>query len=1306
MKTAPRLVLRLLGGFALERDGASCKIAYEKGRGLLAYLAVESGRDHMRTSLAAMLWPDLARDAALSNLRLVLHNLRQALDVPAPHASSLHIDREHVRLDPTPDLRIDIADFSAPDPKCPSLPCPEVCTPCLGQMEVLAAQYRGAFMAGFSLPDCPEFEEWLQIRREALHLRALTLLARLGDCHGQTGAYTQSLSHAMRFLELEPWSEEGLRRIMRIHALTGQQGAALAQYEAGCRALKRELGVLPSEETHALAERIRQGELSPTTRRREDTPPTTALPLPVAEKRQVTVLYCELIPAAADDPDEALALLKAPQAHCSEIIARYSGYLVQVRGGSLLAYFGYPLANESAARLSVQAALATTRTAFAGLELRLSVHTGVVIVGDLRVPDALGATSGLAIQLRHLANSGEVVISGATQRLVAGYFESTSLGLQQLSGNARPQEVFRVLRESGATSRLEAAATLTPLVGRKAEIATLLDLWRDVRRGVRRTVLLQGEAGIGKSRLICALRDRLHEEAHLVRELRCFPEHSQSPFYPLAGSFGLACQFAADDTPEAKFDKLADYVARHYANSDQGTLPLLAKMLALPLRLPHREAAESPQRQREQILAILLARLNALAAKQPTLLIIEDLHWADPSTLELLAMFVGQERATPVLTVLTARPEFQPPWSNATVRMLPLGGLGTEETTGIVKAVAPRIGPDLVHRIVQRADGIPLFAEEMARDLVAGVDQSKVPFTLQDLLMARLDAMGAAKRIAQSAATIGRQFDFDLLQMICDVDAATLKALLGKLQDAGVLTDGANSVFQFRHSLIRDAAYESQTRVDREKCHRRIAAAMKSAGTKARPEILAQHWAAGGANADAATCWIEAGQLASQHSATREAMLHFKSGLAMIDKLRDDPERVRMELDLNIGLGAAACAAQGYASAEGAAAYSRAAALCDQHDDKPDMFRAAWGLWASASSRTDYACALDLARQLLRMAGQGEDPIHAQQAHFAVAATSYWRGEFPLAREHLESARSLYQATQHHSHVTEFGEDAGVTSAAYLSWVQWFLGFPDQAQQSSRQSIALARQLGHPFSLAYALTFASILHCRLRQPGKALDLAEETLNLANSHQFPLWQIGGTLAHGWALALQNNMDGIQTLRQCVEGTRDAMGGVTLVVLEPLVDAYTVLGLHEAALRANDEAVAAAGAIGDHHVDAELHRLKAESLLGATAGNQVGAEACFQSAIETSQRQQARSLELRAATGLARLWQAQGKRDEARSLLDNAYRWFTEGLDTPDMLNALALLDALGGQGANDRPARGIADGIPLPPGVRQKSRQPS
>lgn len=1273
MNSSSLFSLYLLGGFALDCKEQPCELAYGKGRALLAYLAAEPERAHSRATLAAMFWPDLAREAALTNLRQVLRDLRQTLNVTSFEIPPLQVDRVSIRLDPAASLKIDVAEFAAPTPVCPTNPCPAYCDPCLAQMETLAARYRGEFMAGFSLPECPDFEEWLQVQREALHLRFLGRLTLISNCHERIGAYARSLPFALRFLELEPWSEEGLRRVMRLYALNGRHTAALAQYETCCRALKRELGVLPSEETYALAERIRRGELLPAARSVEGAEPAAALPQPVAERRQVTVLYCELVSVGAEDPDDALTLLRAPQARCNEIIRSYSGYLVQDHGGGLLAYFGYPRASENAARLAVQAAMTVTRSTFAGIELRVGIHTGVVISGgDLQVPDAIGATSGLAIHLRQLVGCGEVAISGFTQRLVAGYFECTSLGLRQLHGIARPLEVFRVGRESGARHRLEAAVKLTPLAGRKDEIAILLALWQDARRGERRILLLRGEAGIGKSRLVLTLKQSLREQACVVRELRCFPEHSQSPFYPLTALFGFALAFSPGDTPAAKFDKLANYVEMHYAKTDRDAVPLLARMLSLPLQAPYREPVCSPQQQRDKTLSIMLERLYALAAQQPFLLVVEDLHWADPSTLEFLKLFVMQKNTAPVLAIFTARPGFQPLWQESLVRTLPLNALDDAETVALVAAIASEIDPAAVRRIVERADGVPLFAEELARE-VAVNDSSAIPATLQDLLAARLDGMGTAKIAAQLAATIGREFSLDLLRRISHFDDATLAQMLCQLQDAGIVQGGGNAIFYFKHALLCDAAYQLQTRVEREAGHRRIAAALTT--DEARPELLAQHWAAGGEIMRAISCWIAAGKLANQHSAGEEAVMHFKSGLALVKSLPDSMERVRMELDLQIGLGAAAYVAQGYASVEGADAFAHAITLCGRHESGSDMFRSVWGLWASASSRAGYANALELAQQLLRMASQSGESVQGQQGHFAVADTLYWQGEFVAAHGHLLSVRALYQPAHHESHIAGFGEDAGVTSGSYLSWILWFLGFPDQARQASAQTLALARQLGHSYSLAYALTFASILHCRMRQPEGALALAQETLSLAIHHGFSLWQVGATLARGWALAMQNRHEGVESLRQCVEVMRAAMGGVTLVALEPLVDAHIGLGYFDVALKVNDEAFEVGRALGDFHVEAELLRLKGESLLGLDDANEAQATACFQQALVVARRQQAKSLELRAATSMARLWQRQGKRDDARRLLEEVYDWFAEGFDTPDLQDARKLLDSL-------------------------------
>jgi DNA-binding SARP family transcriptional activator/predicted ATPase len=1293
MSAPSRLRLRLLGGFSLERDANPCKLQYEKGRAILAYLVMEPTLAHSRESLAAKFWPNLDRQGALANLRQVMHNLRQTLNTANAATSGLEIQRDSVRLYPSASMEVDVAGFLAPAPICPITPCREYCWRCLEQMESLVDAYRGEFMLGFCLAECEDFEDWLQVQRKALLLRVLALLARLSDCHDRVNNQEQALAFALRFLELEQWNEEGLRRVMRLLALSGQSAMALARFDACTQSLQKEYGAAPVAETCDLAVRIRRGELSPTTRRREDLAPPGVPLAPTGERRQITVVCCDLTCIDVDDPDEALARLQPQRDRCEEIIRRHLGYPVQVLGGSLLAYFGYPQANEKAARLAVEAALAMSRSGCAGVEARASVHTGIVITHP-QVPDAIGTVSALASRLCQLANCSELVISEASRRLVTGYFECTSVGCIQLPGDARQLGAFRVDGEIGAEARLDAAAKLTPLVGRRNETATLLAAWQDACNGVQRIVLLRGEAGIGKSRLLHGLKETRGAQECVIRELRCFLEHSRSALYPLATLFAASMGFAAEDSPETKFAKLADFAANHYSRADPRTVPLLARMLSLPVQSPYREATGSPQQKREETLTILLDHLHELTASAPVLLVIEDLHWADPSTLELLNRFVQQDRAIPLLLVLTARPQFQPPWSDGQALILTLNGLNDSETEALVEAVAPTAAPATVRRIVERADGIPLFAEELARDIAAN-DHSAIPPTLRDLLAARLGALGPAKPVAQLAATIGREFSLSLLQRASRLDAATLTRLLRQLCGAGILHEEAGLGFQFRHALIRDAAYQSQTRVEREAAHRRIAAELHATGACARPELVALHEAAGGQVREAIACWIEAGKLASQTLACQEAVLHYKSGLALIEMLPEQAERLRLELDLQIGLGTASCAAEGYASVEGATAYARATELCLHDNNCLEMFPATWGLWASASSRTSYADAIELARQLLRMAEASGDRIHDQQSHFAVADTQYWLGEFVTARRHLERVGACYQSSDHDRHIIEFGEDAGVTSAAYHSWVLWFLGYPDQAREASERAVALARQLGHAFSLGYALTFATLLRCRLRQPDAALALAQETLSLSSEHGFPLWQIGATLAHGWALAMSGRREGVDVIRQCVEAMGAAMGGAALVVMEPLVDACVEHGLFEEALQANTLALAVGNAVGDHHVDGELHRLKGELLLGLSSANQTDAAACFQQALDISRRQQARALELRAAMSLARLWKEQGKRDDARRLLEDIYRWFTEGFDTPDLQNARELLDSLGPSIVDGGLARDVAGRVSPP-----------
>ncbi|HTY99617.1 MAG TPA: AAA family ATPase, partial [Rhodocyclaceae bacterium] len=850
-----------------------------------------------------------------------------------------------------------------------------------------------------------------------------------------------------------------------------------------------------------------------------------------------------------------------------------------------------------------------------------------------------------------------------------------SLGMRQLTDGGPALEAFSVERESGAQSRLEAAVALSPLVGRQEENAVLLAAWQEVKRGGRRAILLRGEAGIGKSRLVLTLKEALSDGGYRLRELQCSPESSHSPFQPLAAMFASILAFSPDESPEARFEKLAAYVESHYPPPHHQAVALLAKMLALPLRRPYRELQSSPQQQRQDAVALLADRVLALATRQPLLLVAEDLHWADPSLLEFLKALLSHRSSRPILILMTARPEFKPPWRSSLTRVVDLEPLDDEQTAALIATVAPRIAPETLRHLVERADGIPLFAEELAREALAG-EQTAIPATLQDLLTARLDNLGPAKAIAQYAATVGREFDPHVLAQASGLDRTALARLLDQLREAGLLARDGRGAWRFRHALIRDAAYDSQTKAERAMAHRCVAATLAASEAHGRPELLAQHWAAGGEFREAVACWTRAGKLASQRSAYREALAHFRSARELLHRLPDGTDRLELELDLQIGLGAAACAVQGYASPEGAAAYARTMALCRQRDSAPELFPALWGFWGSASSRDGYDHALELAVQLLRVANQGHDPVHVQQAHFALGNTLFWRGEFALAREHLERVQGSYDLRFHDRHVADFGEDPGVTSGAYLSWVLWVLGRTGQAQAVSERSQVLARQLGHPISLAYALGFAAILQCRLRRPAEALALAKETLELANSHGFALWRIAATLTQGWARSMQGDPEGVESMRHCVDATRAAMGGVTLAVLEPLTDACVRLGRFAAALETIDEALGLADTLGDHHADAELYRLRGEALLGSDRRSRpTEAEASLSRALAVSRQQQAKSLELRAATSLARLWRDQNRRDDARQLLADICRQFPADATADDSHEAANLLDSL-------------------------------
>ncbi|MDD2914372.1 MAG: AAA family ATPase [Gallionella sp.] len=1269
------LKLILLGGFDVRLNNMPVAgVSYNKMRALLAYLAVEREQTHNREALAELLWGGNDPVAARGNLRRAFSDLRKALELPT--GKILFSASKHtIRF--IPDFYIDALALTTAASSCTSLPNTADCSPCLAQMHSQTALYRGEFMAGFSLPDCPNFEDWLMMQRETLHRRALALLEQFSNCREQIGDYGKALQFALRYTELEPWDENAHCRVMRLYALNGQNSAAISQYEACCRLLKKDLNALPCDEIRHLAERIRKGEIERKSHHVTDiTPPKTIPQLP-AQRRQVTVLYCELILAEIDDPDEAMTLLRAPQARCAEIIRQFAGHIVQTHGSGLLAYFGYPQASEFAARHAVQSALMIVREAAHGIEIRAGIHTGLVITGDnSSMPDTVGKTSRLAIQLRQSAAPNEVAISRQTHDLAGWYFDCTSLGSQPFSGIAQPVEIFSVSGESGARTRLDTASQLTPLIGRQDEITKLTELWQKAVQGKHQVVLVQGEAGIGKTRLLHALKERLAGQPHAIRELRCFPEFSQSPFYPLIATLEGIFGFEHGDTPELKSGKLVQYLEARYPLSTRDSVPLLTRLLSLPLSGNYPSAGLTPQKQKEQTIAILLDLLHALAWQQPVLFIVEDLHWIDPSTLEFLTLLVEQEERGPLLAVFTTRPEFVPPWKNALKSALALAPLGEDDAAKMIVSINDGIPAATLRGIVERADGVPLFIEEMAK-IAPLSNQVNVPATLQDLLTARIDHLGKAKYTAQIAATIGREFDLGLLHKVSPDNPAELTRDLDVLQDAGLILAVDERTRQFKHALIQEAAYQSQTKTGRQTVHGRIAMELQNSFpdvATAQPELLAWHFTEAGETRQSVEYWHKAGQLAAGSSANLEAMKHFNSALQLLITLPTDMDRNRTELTVLVSFCPVLYAVKGYGSEEATRANTRISELSGLLKDNPELFMAKWALVMNTIASAGSRGVPEAAMRLLDMAH--DEPLRKQAAHYALANASFWLGDFETSRIQTEHAIVLYHPDQHRILLERYNEDLSISCAAYLSWSLYFIGYPDRAQQVCEQMLKQARRMKHPHTLGLALCFASVMNRWLNRREKTLSLSAETITLSRQHDFSVWLAGGEMTHGWALAMYGKEEGITELQSGIAGMRSAISGLSVIFLSALAEAYVHLAMHDKALALISETLADAVSTGDGHFTAELHRLKGVSLQALSPSNSKEAEACFDRAIAISRKQHAKSLELRAATSMAQLWIQQGRSVEAQRLLKKIYHWFTEGNDTHDLQKARELLESLG------------------------------
>jgi predicted ATPase len=907
---------------------------------------------------------------------------------------------------------------------------------------------------------------------------------------------------------------------------------------------------------------------------------------------------------------------------------------------------------------------------------------------------ALGDTLNVAARLEAFAEPDTVVISDATLQLVAGLFVTEDRGTPALKGISEPIQVYRVIQPSGVVSRLDRAPRLTPFVGREQELGLLVDRFEQAQERRGQAVGIAGEAGIGKSRLVHRLRERLREAQtpHSWLECRCSPYTQNSALYPVIELVEQALGFEDELSPEQKLERLERNLALAGLEPAEA-VPLLASLLLL--RLPERYAPLeiSPQLQRQKTLEVLLAWVLALGEKQPVVLLVEDLHWADPSTLEWLGLVIEQCATAGVLLVLTFRPDFEPPWP-ARGHLLPiaLSRLSRRQARELVAAAAGAALPEpVVDQLAARSDGIPLFGEELAkgvvesgRDLTGSRSGLAIPETLQDSLMARLDRLGEAKQVAQLGAAIGREFPYALLEAIAPMKELALREGLGRLVEVELVYQRGlppKATYTFKHALVQDTAYQSLLESQRRELHGRIADALEQhfpERVAREPEVMARHCDAAGRTAQAIGHYQRAGERASQASANEEAIGHLRRALELLATLPETRERDRQELGLQMAIASPLSAARGFGHPETDRAWNRARALVSQVGEVPERVRVLAGLATSCGFKGDFVTASELARQALEAAERAGGTLELLLAHAVAGFALYFQGKFSRSLHHRERVIDLYDFEVHAPLAHTIGTDRGVTSRSYAGMSLVHLGHPDQGLAMSQEAVALARRVNHPPSLAEALIYVAITHWLRQEPDLAQEHADEVIALAEELGFPIYLAIARAYRGWARAVAQG--GGEALAEIQQGLAElariqARHALTTPLLM-LVGACRKLGRHDDALGALDGSVARAQErTGVHWHDAELHRLRAEILLDQGGGPPEEAEDLLRRALEIAREQEAKWFELRAATSLARLLRDQRRRDEARALLAPVYDWFTEGFDTADLKEAKALLEEL-------------------------------
>ncbi len=1038
-----------------------------------------------------------------------------------------------------------------------------------------------------------------------------------------------------------------------------------------------------------------------------------------AERRQLTVMFCDLVGSTALsarlDPEDLRAVIGAYHRCVAKVIGRGGGFVAKYMGDGVLAYFGYPRADEHDAERAVRTALKLVEevsgldtVAAAPLQVRVGIATGLVVVGDLIGEGAsqeqavVGETPNLAARLQALAEPGTVVIAPSTRRLTGGLFEYADLGAVELRGLGAPVAASRVVRESAAESRFEAlhGRELTALVGRDEELALSQRRWQQAKAGEGRVVVLIGEPSIGKSRLAQAMLQQLAGEPHTRVRYFCSPHHQASALHPFIAQLEHAAGLSREDMAEARLTKLEALLARSNAGAEE--IGFIAERMSVPTCDKYCLPDLTPQRRKEKTFEALLAQLTRLAARQPVLMLFEDAHWIDPTSLELLTLTVGRASTLPLLLLVTARPEFTPPWpADAHVTTLPLGRLGRREGTTLVarSAGGKPLPAEILEQILARTDGVPLFLEELTKTIVesgllreedghyaldGALPPLAIPSTLHNSLMARLDRLAPVREVAQIGAAIGREFSYPLLSAVAQQPDDRLQEALDRLVGAELVFgrgEFPDAVYTFKHALVQEAAYASLLRERRRTLHARIAEALEGEFpevAETQPELVAHHYATAGLPAPAIQYYRRAAERAMAASANAEAIAHLTRGLELIGSLPETPERISREIDFRLALGAPLVAIRGWGSVDAQAAYTRAKELCAGAGETPELFRSLVGLCTYYRVRPDLETASALSRELSSLAAKlGSDEFRLL-AEYAACVTCCWSGRYARVPSHAAQVRVLYDPERHRGPKI-FMVDPAMASLAIESLALWYLGYPDRASERGLGALSMAQTVAHPFTLCWVLGFEAWLRMLRREPELMAARTKAQLAVAREQGFAWDCAANSMLEIWHDAWitgQCGDDRIEAFRSALaEGRRIGIGTALGLWHALFAECLEKQGNTDEALTALEAAIVHFERTGDATWEPEVHRLIGDLLLRRTPSAPDRAEASYWRAIERARSQEAKSWELRAATSLARLWRDQGKPAEARALLAPVYGWFTEGFDTADLKDAKALLEDL-------------------------------